>query len=386
MKRKASNIEVKKYNKDNIYRYIIHKNTVSRPDIVEEVKLSMPTVLQIVNELIEQGLVKEVGEFKSTGGRKAIAISLVKNSKIAMGIDITSKHVSLVLTNIAGDILSNTRCELVFKDNEDYYISLVNLILKYKKKWIKDETNFLGFGFSIPGIIDEDQNKITYSHILNIRNISFDVFKRDIKEKTIFINDANAAAVTEIYGDRDNKDFIYLSLSNSVGGAIIRNTGNKSIITQSVKELIYLGDNMRSGEFGHMLIKCGGEKCYCGRHGCLDAYCSARKLSMDTGYSVENFFKKLNENDEKCIKYWDEYTNYLAEGIASLRMIFDCNIIIGGYIGSYIEDKLEDVKRKVESLNIFEKDSSFISKCNYKVESSAFGAALTLIDDFISTI
>ena len=104
-KNKITNMEVKKKNRNRIYRYMCKAGTVSNPDIAYELKLSLPTVTQNTKELIKMGLIEEKGELESTGGRKAKALSITSNSKMAFGIDITRNHIGFLLTNLLGDIL-----------------------------------------------------------------------------------------------------------------------------------------------------------------------------------------------------------------------------------------------------------------------------------------
>ena len=59
---KITNMEVKRKNRNHIYRYIRRCGTISNPDISYALKLSLPTVTQNTKELIELGLVKETGE------------------------------------------------------------------------------------------------------------------------------------------------------------------------------------------------------------------------------------------------------------------------------------------------------------------------------------
>ena len=56
------------------------------PDIASALGMSGPTVLQIVKELMELSLVKEVGMFQSTGGRKAKAIAVEQEYCYSLGV------------------------------------------------------------------------------------------------------------------------------------------------------------------------------------------------------------------------------------------------------------------------------------------------------------
>ena len=68
--------DTKCLNKRKIAKYIYHHDGASKQEIAQELGLSMPTVLQRVKELIGEGVVTESGEYESTGGRKAKALSI----------------------------------------------------------------------------------------------------------------------------------------------------------------------------------------------------------------------------------------------------------------------------------------------------------------------
>ena len=84
-KKKITNIEVKKKNRNEVFRYICKQETVSNPEISYNMKISLPTATQITKELIAEGLLEEKGEFQSTGGRRAKAISAGFNARPAGG-------------------------------------------------------------------------------------------------------------------------------------------------------------------------------------------------------------------------------------------------------------------------------------------------------------
>ena len=65
MKKNITNIEVKKNNRNRIFRYICKHDRVSNPDIAYALQISLPTVIQNTKELIERRLVEEAGEMQS---------------------------------------------------------------------------------------------------------------------------------------------------------------------------------------------------------------------------------------------------------------------------------------------------------------------------------
>lgn len=384
-KQSVSNLEVKKINRNQIYRCINQLERVSKPEIAANLGVSMPTVLQNVNELLERGLVAEVGAYESTGGRKAKVISPVYNARFAIGVDITQNHIGMALTDLSGKVLNHTRLHKIYRNDDPYYRELSEIVLEFLRTVQISKDNFLGFGFSVPGIVTQDSQMITDSHALGFANLPCKLFTKYIPyDCSIFTNDANAAMIAEMYHHSEKQTAVYLSLSNSVGGSIYikKNSGFDS---QPGYDNLFLGENFRGGEFGHMTLYPGGTSCYCGKNGCVDSYCSAKVLAQNTDGKLENFFEAVEKNN-LFSKTWDEYLDHLAIVINTLRMAFDCQVIIGGYVGSFIEPYLEILKKKTITLNTFELDASYIKPCRFRIEASALGAALRHIENFIYTI
>lgn len=385
MSKRANNLEVKKINRNRVFRCINSKVRTSKPEIANELGLSIPTIMQIVNELMNDGLIIDVGEYASTGGRKAAAIASVKDNYFSVGLDITRNHIGFAVTDLSGDILMHKRIHHPYRNDVSYYKELA----KYAEDFILDYSNkksvCLGIGISIPGIIDSTNAKIVYSHALSVKNLDLSVFRKYINYNCIFINDANSAAIAEVYHYSNKKDTVYLSLSNSVGGAIIK-VKNSNYNQESIENYLYMGNNCRAGEFGHMTLIPKGERCYCGKIGCSDSYVSAISLAKNTDNRLELFFERLELNDAKMSNIWENYLDYLSILINNLRMIFDCDIIIGGYVGSHIENYLNKLIEKTQSRNTFESDASYIQACKYKIEASALGAALVHVDAFLSSV
>lgn len=372
--KKSTNIEVKKNNRNNIYRYIRKHDVTSNPDIAYNLKISLPTVTQNTKEMIQKGLVEETGKLESTGGKRAVGLSAVSDFRLAVGLDITKSHISLVLTDIKGTLLSCERMFLPFEQSNSYYQKVNELLEEFIGKNSVNREKVLGIGISIPGIVNLEKMEVSYSHVLKIESVTFEYISSFFSYPCYFLNDANAGAYAEGINQELIERFFYLSLSSSVGGGIY-----------SGAELIQ-GKEYRCGEVGHMTIVLDGESCYCGKKGCLDVYCSSERLSEKADGSLEAFFEGLERGEKDLTDAWDTYTSYLAIALDNIRMVLDCDIIIGGYVGGYIEKHMGDVYRKVAERNIFEKRGSFVRPCVFKFEAAALGAALSVIEAFVSEI
>ena len=373
-RKNITNMEVKKKNRNRVFRYICKMGTVSNPDIAYGLKISLPTATQMTKELIEEGLVEEKGELQSTGGRRAKALSAVVNARLAVGLDITKNHITLVLTNIVGEILKYERICKPYISGDEYYQQINERLESFLEESGADRDKILGIGISFPGIIDLDKELITYSHILGVEEIPFASVGRFFAYPSFFLNDANAGAYAEGIQNEEAEHFFYLSLSNTVGGAVF-----------SDNELIQ-GRNFRCGEVGHMTVVIDGERCYCGKKGCLDAYCAAWRLSEAADGKLEQFFRLLDQGDVKAANIWDAYTDYLAIAVNNIHMVLDCDIVLGGYVGSCMGTHLQELWDKVVDRNTFGEKEPYVKVCDYKVAAAALGAALKVIETFVSQI
>lgn len=372
--KQITNIEVKKNNRNRIFRYICEHSMVSNPDISYELKISLPTVTQNTKELIERGLVKEMGELQSTGGRRAKALSVAADSRLAIGLDITRNHIGLVLTNLAGEILMYERIYQPFDKELDYYCEVNKKLESFLDKYGAEREKILGIGISFPGIVNIQRELITSSHVLGVESMPFASVSRFFSFPCYFLNDANAGAYAEGIHSKAEERFFYLSLSNTVGGAFF-----------SQGDLLQ-GRNFRCGEVGHMTIFPDGARCYCGKQGCLDAYCSAKYLSEITEGRLEDFFQGLEQGDKKISEIWRHYIACLAIAINNIHMVLDCDIVLGGYVGSYIEAYMQEICSQVAQRNTFEEDGSFVRPCKYKVGAAPLGAALNIIENFMELV
>ena len=371
---RLSNIEVKKQNRINVYKTVMANDKASRQEIAALLTLSLPTVGQNIKELIALGLVAETGELVSTGGRRASSVSALPDSRIGIGLDITQNHVSLAASNLKGEVLAHVRIPQKFANTNEYYQSAANLTHRFIAQQVKNPDKILGIGVSVPGIVSHDAKSLVRSHLLNIKEpteISLsDCFDYEVR----LCNDASAASMAELSVSPDLENMVYLSLSNSVGGAIIL---NRALVE---------GNNLHSAEFGHATLVPGGKTCYCGKLGHFDSYGSALSLSSYGDGRLENFFFKLESKESLCTEIFSQYLDTLALMISNIRVIFDCDIVLGGYVGSFLGPYLSEIKSRVEELDTFAEKPTYLRTCKFKIEASAVGASLHFIDSFIQSI
>ena len=363
--------EKKNSTKCQIINYIINQKATSKVELSRNLNLSMPTVLSNVNELLASGIAVEMGEYESTGGRKAKMISINPAYRYAVGIRITAKHVGFVLVNLKSEIEKYERIRLEFSTEASYYSQIRDELKRFLID-VENQDRILGIGISVPGIIRSGERMLIKSHALQLENYSLSFLEQAFSLPVYFENDANAAMMAE---DLDRyKNALYLSLNNTLGGAFC------------IDGKLIQGENQKAGEFGHMILVPEGKQCYCGKLGCADAYCAASALTDETCQTLEQFMKSLENKETKAEDLWQEYLKNLAILISNLRMAYDMDIILGGEIGGYLTEYMIPLGEKVMEYNGFDHDVRYLKMCSYKREASAVGAAKHFLQDFIKNI
>ena len=115
-------------------------------------------------------------------------------------------------------------------------------------------------------------------------------------------------------------------------------------------------------------------------------YCSARLLSDLSGGRLEDFFLGLQQNNPNYRSVWDTYLKHLAVVINNLHMILDYDIVLGGYVGSFLTPWLDTIRHLVAERNTFEDDGSFVKLCTYQTGAAAYGAAMDVMEEFLRTV
>lgn len=355
-----------------ILRLVLEHGRMTKPDIATRLSLSLPTVSQNVALLLDSGYLAYDDTPEPTGGRKAQAVVPVPDAHLALGLDITAHQVRGVLLDLQGCILASFSKLLPFADTPAYFEQLQEQIAAFLKTHQVAAPQLLGTGIAIPGVLSPDGHMLIRSHVLHVENMETSSFFGTFPGQRAICNDAKAAALAELWQRKELGTAVYLSLSDSVGGALV------------IDNHIYNGCHCHGGEFGHMTLVPDGRHCYCGQYGCLDAYCNATVLSCHAD-SLQQFFEVLAAGDAACTRLWHRYAEHLAMAINSIVTMLDCPVILGGFVGAQLSDTLlQELLQRVQERSTFGVQGNLLL-CLHRHNTAAVGAALQLIRRFLQT-
>ena len=367
--------DIKQNNLIRVLNQMRSSGALSAQEISAQLGLSQPTVTKNLNELKKLGLLSPGDLKKNTGGRNSRLYEILSNVHVAVGINITRHHISAVVINLKGEVIARTRIRQVFRRNEEYYRIIGDLVETVIRDSGVSDGQILGVALVIPALIARDGQSTYYNGVLGEEPVmSCSEFSRYLPYPTRFCHDGKAASYAESWFTHEPEDFFYLMISDSIIG------------TPILSGRPYFGINQRSGEIGHLRLVRNGRRCYCGKKGCMETYCSTKELSRITDGNLAAFFALLQSNDEQAVNVWNEYLHNLVIAINDVRLLFDCNIVIGGYLGEYMDPYLDQLYALAVDEDPFTDIIDYISVCKYKTEASATGGALMYLDEYVQSI
>ncbi|MGO1041949.1 ROK family transcriptional regulator [Clostridioides difficile] len=369
---------IREMNERLVLEQIIKNGPISRASIASTIGLNKATISAITKKLIDESLVHEIGIGNSThsGGRKPILLVFNKCAGISLSMDIGYDYIFSSLSYLDGTIV-NSKNLTDIQVNKDNVIQLIDEIINsYNISKIDTPYDVIGFTLAIHGITCE--NKILFTPYYNLNEIDLYSILSEKYDFPIHIeNEANLTALAESTFSTVHNSLLSLSIHSGFGSGIIIN--NK----------LYNGRNGMSGEIGHTIIMPNGKPCPCGNLGCLEQYCSEKKvfeqlsslenISKIDSNTVKQLYYANNQNAKKVIQ---EFCSYLSIAINNAIATYAPEII---YLNSQIIRDIPEILQITKDMLV----SSFNKGINIEIsslgsEASLYGGSAVNIKSFLN--
>ncbi len=340
---------IRDINRQIVLNYVRERGPISRSEIAHETALQRSTISLIMDELKAEGLIEEVSG-ESTGGRPPILLSLRTADAVAIGVDLGTVKTVLATSDLAGRVLEQEE----FATNPDAAKTIREIVQRTRKLVAKNKRTVEGIGISLPGLVDTEGGKLYIPHF-QWRDLPLaDELKAAVGLPVTVDNDANAAALAELWFGRPEirqvRDFIMVLVEEGVGTGIV------------FDGQVYRGEGGAAGEFGHMTIGMGAPvACAAGSRECWEAFSSERaalaryaKLSSGSNgapnINCGQLIDLALQGDAPACAALKETAHYLGTGISNLiQGLAPQAVIVGGPIVRAWSVIAEDLKGAVES-------------------------------------
>lgn len=336
---------VKKMNKALILEQIIANAPVSRAKLSEITGLNKSTVSSQVSSLLQRDIIFETGRGQSSGGRRPVMLKFNRKAGYAIGADIGTNYIIVVLTDLEGEIIEQYERELDETDIPATEQALIELIGLATLKMPDSHYGLTGIGVCVPGLVDNDRNIVFTPnkpiHLLQVKSL----LEKAYNVPVFVENEANAGAIGEReYGDSGHLEHaIFVSINAGIGLGILMNGK------------LFRGVQGFSGEAGHMSIDMNGPLCRCGNKGCWELYASERAVfSPHLSHSKAPLYQTVKEladhGDQKMLETFETFGFYIGVGLVNIiRTLNPETIILRNTIVESYPAIVDSIKKTISS-------------------------------------
>lgn len=352
---KATRQQTKEHNLNLVLQTVYGKGEISRAEVARLTHLTRTTVSELVGELIEQGLLEEIGSQSFGVGKPPILLRVREDGRQLVCVDLSGPVFEAAIVNLVGKIC---RREALPKDGQSGE-AVLNLVTQLLDGLVAGSGPLVGIGIAAPGLINPQSGLVRRSVSLGLTDFPL---KKLVEERyglpVYLTNDSHAAALAEYnFGElRGSPNLIVVRIGEGIGSGII------------LSNQIHYGDGYGAGEIGHLMVVEGGRQCSCGNFGCLETVASPAALiqrtrelaqyewisftagSMADPNSIDwDFIRQAFEaGDETITELVREAGQYLGNSIANLVSILNIHrIVISGSYRAFGNMFLEAVSREV---------------------------------------
>ena len=237
-----------------------------------------------------------------------------------IGIDLGGTKIEGVILDESFEIIDRKRLPTPYNDYKEIVNCIIGLVNELKIK-----TTDVTVGICTPGTISKHSGLIKNSNTQCLIGMPLkEDLEKALGQSISMENDANCFALAESkMGAGKNFEIVFgVIMGTGVGGGIV------------INGKVHQGRTNIAGEWGHHTLHHNGNKCYCGKNGCVETYISGPALEKRwkelTGKS-ESLPQIIHQLDIGNAKHWkNEFLENFGIALANVIDILDPDVIVLG--------------------------------------------------------
>lgn len=252
---------------------IRRRSPITRAELVSLTGLARSTIAQRVDQLINEGLVSEVGEAVSTGGRPPSILGFDPGSGVVLVADLGATHSRVAVCDLNATPLAEARHDIDIADGPDQVLTWV---LETFEKLIaeagRSAADVRGIGIGVPGPVDFAAGRADHPPIMPGWD-DYPIRDRFVERYGVSVlvdNDVNIMALGE-YWTMEPKvdDFMFVKVGTGIGSGLI------------IGGRLQRGARGAAGDIGHVQAGSANVMCRCGNPDCLEASAGGAAIARD---------------------------------------------------------------------------------------------------------
>lgn len=316
----------------------------TRSDLTTASGLNRSTVLALVGELVDLGLVVESDPVPDGRAGRPSPVVRPSDDILALTVNPDVEGVTFALVGLSGNVVMR---EAIMTPEAVTPADVALLTRDFMARAAADlpaTARVAGIGVAVPGLVDERDNTVALAPNLGWADVPLaSIIEAEVGLPVTVANDASLGVVAEsLFGAGQGFDnLLYLNGSTSgVGGGVISDGA------------LVRGAHGFGTELGHVLLNRLGERCACGRTGCLETEVNVRRVwrAFGTPVSLDDLdYIYAHASTPELDAELDAQADALAAGIASLACVFGPErVVLGGHVGALLDARGERIRAEVE--------------------------------------
>jgi glucokinase len=348
--------EMRSVNRSAVLDYVRRNSPAARSVIAHDLNLSLPTVMRIVDDLIEKGWVRPTGAKEWSGSRRRDLLEYHKEGHAVIGVDLGGTKMFGALANIGGEIISELTVNGHGTSGEASYAMLVEIVEKLCAAPRPRGQKIRGIAVGAPGVTRAQAGIVDWAPSLNWREFPLkEKLERKFRLPCVVDNDVNLAALGEQwFGVGDGaSNIVLMELGTGVGAGLI------------VDGVLYRGHNEAAGEVGFLISNRAELNQRYEKFGALESIISGTGIAQRAYASlVENspeehlvqitaqeVFDAYRRGEAWSRAVVDETVDYLSIAIINISTLLDPEfIILGGGVSESADILLPAVSARVQNI------------------------------------
>ena len=338
--------------KRNIIAYMAVNGECTLSELTKELHISVPTITKLVQELIDENIVNDLGKVETPGGRRPNVFGLANTAIYFAGINVGRDHMTYVVTDLQNNVISektDNTFELV--DRPQCLERICQNVEAFVANCGVDREKILGVGVSMVGRVNPETGR-SYKYFTSSEESLTDIISSRIGIRVMLENDTRARCYAEYTTgkSKNESNVLYLHMGRGVAIGIV------------IDGKLYYGKNGFAGEFGHIPFFDNEIICGCGKKGCLEQYTSATGIVRSANIAISNtdkpsslrevqyisakeVFDAAKKGDELAAQLVENHGKCLGKALAQIACVVDPEVfVIGGGVskaGEIITDTTE---------------------------------------------
>ncbi|MDN5686441.1 MAG: ROK family transcriptional regulator [Brachybacterium sp.] len=251
---------------------IVDGTVSSRADLRTQLGISASTASSLVRRLLDTGVIEEVVDGPSTGGRRPARLQVIQNDAAWLVAELGGGHLRLGVSTAQSTLLRVRECRL---DIADGPAATFTALRENWEQLLEDlpELQILSAAIALPGPVSAQTNELIAPARMpgwhGVRIV--DELQEALNIPVHVENDARAAALGEFIARQESiPDLIYVKAGTGIGAGLI-----------SRGQLIHGGSGV-AGDITHVPVPgAEGRQCSCGRTGCLETVASGAAIRRE---------------------------------------------------------------------------------------------------------